>query len=157
MSFLLNHKPVDALALIVHMSAAAHIGQTWVKKLSQWCQICHSPYPPLLCIAKVIPRQLFELAIQAMVCNKVVARGNLSAIRKDVTAGLYGGHHERKLKHLENQKVWSTNATYISKEEAHPPTLKRKARSEWKELRGLLTCHRRPSMRFSALIKRNDY
>ncbi|KAF8512280.1 P-loop containing nucleoside triphosphate hydrolase protein [Gautieria morchelliformis] len=87
MSFLLNHKPVDALALVVHMSAAAHIGQTWVKKLT-----------------KVIPRQLFELAIQASVGNKVVARGNLSALRKDVTAGLYGGHHERKLKHLENQK-----------------------------------------------------
>lgn len=54
---------------------------------------------------KVIPRQLFELPIQAAVGRKIVARGNLSAIRKDVTAGLYGGHHERKLKHLENQKV----------------------------------------------------
>ncbi|GJJ12546.1 Translation factor guf1 mitochondrial [Clathrus columnatus] len=87
-SFLLNHKPVDALALIVHTSSAAAIGQMWVKKLM-----------------KVIPRQLYELPIQAVVGKKVVARGNLSAIRKDVTAGLYGGHHERKLKHLENQKV----------------------------------------------------
>jgi translation elongation factor EF-4 len=54
---------------------------------------------------KVIPRQLFELPIQAVVGKKVLARENLSAFRKDVTAGLYGGHHERKLKHLENQKV----------------------------------------------------
>jgi len=87
MSFLLNYKPVDALALIVHTSSAAHIAQTWVKKLM-----------------KVTPRQLFELPIQAVVGKKVLARENLSAFRKDVTAGLYGGHHERKLKHLENQK-----------------------------------------------------
>ncbi|KAF8510987.1 P-loop containing nucleoside triphosphate hydrolase protein [Hysterangium stoloniferum] len=87
MSFLLNHKAVDALALVVHTSAAASIGQAWVKKLMN-----------------VIPRQLFELPIQAAIGKKVVARGNLSALRKDVTAGLYGGHYERKMKHLENQK-----------------------------------------------------
>lgn len=67
--------------------------------------ICLVFYQHMTGAAKVIPRQLFELAIQASFGNKVVARGNLSAIRKDVTAGLYGGHHERKLKHLENQKV----------------------------------------------------
>ena len=44
MSFLLNHKPVDALALVVHMSAAAYIGQTWVKKLSQSNQFCRLLY-----------------------------------------------------------------------------------------------------------------
>lgn len=59
----------------------------------------------------MIPRQLFEVPIQAAVGKKIMARGNLSAIRKDVTAGLYGGHHERKLKHLENQKV---NMFYFS-------------------------------------------
>ncbi|KAJ3554902.1 hypothetical protein NM688_g2865 [Phlebia brevispora] len=87
MTFLLNGKPVDALALIVHRSAEQEVGRAWVKKLH-----------------KVIPRQLFEVPIQATVGKKVIARETLSAMRADVTAGLYGGHYERKLKHLENQK-----------------------------------------------------
>ncbi|KAF9447669.1 translation factor GUF1, mitochondrial [Macrolepiota fuliginosa MF-IS2] len=87
MTFLLNGKPVDALALIVHKSAQETIGRQWVKKLH-----------------KVIPRQLFEVPIQAAVGKKVIARETLKALRADVTAGLYGGHYERKLKHLENQK-----------------------------------------------------
>jgi len=53
---------------------------------------------------KVIPRQLFEIPIQAAVGRRIIARENLSAMRADVTAGLYGGHYERKMKHLENQK-----------------------------------------------------
>lgn len=53
---------------------------------------------------KVIPRQLFEVPIQAAVGKKVIARETLKALRADVTAGLYGGHYERKLKHLDNQK-----------------------------------------------------
>jgi translation elongation factor EF-4 len=53
---------------------------------------------------KVIPRQLFEVPIQAAVGKKVIARETLKAMRADVTAGLYGGHYERKMKHLENQK-----------------------------------------------------
>ncbi|KAI0071753.1 GTP-binding protein lepa [Panus rudis PR-1116 ss-1] len=87
MSFLLNGRPVDALALIVHKSAEQEVGRTWVKKLH-----------------KVIPRQLFEVPIQAAIGKRIVARETLSAYRADVTAGLYGGHYERKLKHLENQK-----------------------------------------------------
>ncbi|KAF9014048.1 translation factor GUF1, mitochondrial [Cyathus striatus] len=87
MSFLLNAKPVDALALVVHRSQQDAIGRQWVKKLH-----------------KVIPRQLFEVPIQAAVGKKVIARETLSAMRADVTAGLYGGHYERKMKHLENQK-----------------------------------------------------
>jgi translation elongation factor EF-4 len=71
---LLNGKPVDALAMVVHSSAAPTIGKAWVKKLKD-----------------VLPRQLFELAIQAAVGGKIVARESLSAMRKDVTAGLYGG------------------------------------------------------------------
>ncbi|KAG5654114.1 Translation factor guf1 mitochondrial [Sphagnurus paluster] len=87
MSFLLNSKPVDALAIIVHRSAQDKIAREWVKKLH-----------------KVIPRQLFEVPIQAAIGRKVLARETLSAMRADVTAGLYGGHYERKMKHLENQK-----------------------------------------------------
>lgn len=87
MSFLLNSKPVDALAIIVHRSAQDKIGRQWVKKLH-----------------KVIPRQLFEVPIQAAIGRKIIARETLSALRADVTAGLYGGHYERKMKHLENQK-----------------------------------------------------
>lgn len=108
MSFLLNKKAVDALALIVHMSNAAHVAQAWVKKLSQLCRP-RIDFLWLTCsTVKVIPRQLFELPIQAVLGKKVLARENLPAFRKDVTAGLYGGHHERKLKHLENQKVYPT-------------------------------------------------
>ncbi|KIM48774.1 hypothetical protein M413DRAFT_437952 [Hebeloma cylindrosporum] len=87
MTFLLNGKAVDALALIVHRSAQETVGRQWVKKLH-----------------KVIPRQLFEVPIQAAVGKKVIARETLKAMRADVTAGLYGGHYERKMKHLENQK-----------------------------------------------------
>ncbi|PIL24427.1 hypothetical protein GSI_14181 [Ganoderma sinense ZZ0214-1] len=87
MTFLLNHKPVDALALIVHAKAVDETGRYWVEKLF-----------------KIIPRQLFEVPIQAAVGNTIIARRTLSALRADVTAGLYGGHYERKLKHLNNQK-----------------------------------------------------
>lgn len=87
MTFLLNGRPVDALALIVHRSAAEGIGRAFALKLR-----------------KVIPRQQFEVPIQAVVGKKVVARETISAVRKDVTAGMYGGHHERKLKKLEEQK-----------------------------------------------------
>lgn len=87
MTFLLNGKPVDALALVIHRSVEHKIGRTWVRKLH-----------------KVIPRQLFEVPIQAAIGKRIVARETLAAMRADVTAGLYGGHYERKLKHLENQK-----------------------------------------------------
>ncbi|KAF9052993.1 translation factor GUF1, mitochondrial [Panaeolus papilionaceus] len=87
MTFLLNGKPVDALALIIHKSAQDTVARQWVKKLH-----------------KVIPRQLFEVPIQAAIGKKVIARETLKAMRADVTAGLYGGHYERKMKHLENQK-----------------------------------------------------
>lgn len=87
MTFLLNGKAVDALALVVHRSAAESIGREWALKLR-----------------KVIPRQQFEVPIQAVVGKKVIARETISAVRKDVTAGMYGGHHERKMKKLAEQK-----------------------------------------------------
>ncbi|KAJ7047057.1 P-loop containing nucleoside triphosphate hydrolase protein [Mycena alexandri] len=87
MVFLLNGKPVDALALVVHRSNEDKIGKLWVKKL-----------------VKVIPRQMFEVPIQAAVGKKIISRETLSAYRADVTAGLYGGDVSRKIKQLENQK-----------------------------------------------------
>ncbi|KZS88359.1 GTP-binding protein lepa [Sistotremastrum niveocremeum HHB9708] len=98
MTFLLNHQPVDALAVIVHRSALDRTARTWVAKLK-----------------KVIPRQQFEVPIQAAVGRKVLARETLSAYRKDVTAGLYGGHYERKMKHLENQKEGKKKMKKIGK------------------------------------------
>jgi len=88
MTFLLNSRPVDALALIVHRSSQDQVGRAWVKKLH-----------------KVIPRQQFEVPIQATLGKKVLARETLAPFRKDVTAGMYGGHHERKLKKLAEQKA----------------------------------------------------
>ncbi|KAJ7074297.1 P-loop containing nucleoside triphosphate hydrolase protein [Mycena amicta] len=87
MVFLLNGKPVDALALIIHRSKEDDIGRAWVKKL-----------------VKVIPRAQFEVPIQAAVGKKIIARETLKAYRADVTGGLYGGHVERKMKQLELQK-----------------------------------------------------
>ncbi|WVQ84435.1 GTP-binding protein LepA [Cryptococcus sp. DSM 104549] len=87
MNILVNARPVDALAVIVHRAVAADVGKVWVKKLKD-----------------VVPRQNFECAIQASIGHKVVARENVKAFRKDVTAGLYGGHYDRKLKHLNKQK-----------------------------------------------------
>jgi translation elongation factor EF-4 len=94
MVFLLNSKPVDALALIVHRSAEQAVGRAWVKKLRK---IYFYIFLDKLIIAsssiidKVIPRQMFEVPIQAAIGKKIIARETLSALRADVTAGLYGG------------------------------------------------------------------
>ena len=118
MSFLLNQRPVDALAMVVHKSAYETIGRVWAKRLSKFSSMTNflgqitlvSLFPE-----EVIPRQLFEVPIQAMVNNKVVARETISAARKDVTAPLYGGDFTRKKKLLEQQKRGKKNLKRVGK------------------------------------------
>ncbi len=87
MDILLNAKPVDALSIIVHEEKAYYVGRDLTEKLS-----------------KVIPRQLFEVIIQAAVGAKILARSRVAPLRKDVTAKCYGGDISRKRKLLEKQK-----------------------------------------------------
>jgi len=119
MVFLLNERPVDALALIVHRSQQEAVGRQWVKKLRTFAKLKSSrPLKNLFFFTSpdsVIPRHLFEVPIQAVIGSKVIARATLKAMRADVTAGLYGGHYERKMKHLENQKEGKRKMKKIGK------------------------------------------
>ena len=87
LEILVNGEPVDALAAIVHEKDAYHKGQRLITKLKE-----------------IIPRQLFDVSVQASAGGRVISRANVRATRKDVLAKCYGGDISRKKKLLEKQK-----------------------------------------------------